>query len=207
MQEMLSLANEMAQRIAYDYRDWTRLRKTQTYTGNGTTTAYDLPVDYKRMLLTTNVRRSSSTQSPLQFINDTDVWIRRRAGDEFGTWGEWTMFGGQMHIFPALAIDEQAYFAYLNRNCIALGSGGTSDEFQGDTDRFLLDERVLKLGMIWQWKANKGGMYAEDVGTYGDAIAKAMGADSPGPILIDRRRAPGMVESSYDGVTPESVGP
>ena len=122
MQEMLSLANEMAQRIAYDYRDWTRLRKTQTYTGNGTTTAYDLPADYKRMLLTTNVRRSSATQSPLQFISDTDVWIRRRAGDEFGSWGEWTLMGGQMHIFPALAVDETAYFAYMNKNCIGLAS-------------------------------------------------------------------------------------
>ena len=28
MQEMLSLANEMAQRIAYDNRDWTTLKKT-----------------------------------------------------------------------------------------------------------------------------------------------------------------------------------
>ena len=28
MQEMVSLANEMAQRIAYDNRDWTRLKKT-----------------------------------------------------------------------------------------------------------------------------------------------------------------------------------
>ena len=34
MQEMVSLANEMAQRIAYDTRDWTRLRKTVTYTGD-----------------------------------------------------------------------------------------------------------------------------------------------------------------------------
>jgi hypothetical protein len=56
--------------------------------------------------------------------------------------------------------------------------------------------------MIWQWKAYKGGPYAEDVGTYGDAISKAMGTDSPGPIIVDRRRAPWMIESSYDGVAP-----
>ena len=31
MQEMLALANEMAQRIAYDTRDWTQLKKTATY--------------------------------------------------------------------------------------------------------------------------------------------------------------------------------
>jgi hypothetical protein len=31
MQEMLALANEMAQRIAYDLRDWTRLKKVQVF--------------------------------------------------------------------------------------------------------------------------------------------------------------------------------
>ena len=72
MQEMLSLANEMAQRIAYDFRDWTKFRKTQTFVGDGVTTAFDLPADYKRMLLTSNVWRSTSTQSPMTFIPDTD---------------------------------------------------------------------------------------------------------------------------------------
>ena len=33
-----------------------------------------------------------------------------------------------------------------------------------------IDERLLKLGMIWQWKANKGSPYAEDMGTYSDAL-------------------------------------
>ena len=36
MQEMLSLANEMAQRISYDTRDWTKLRATCTLAGDGT---------------------------------------------------------------------------------------------------------------------------------------------------------------------------
>ena len=105
MQEMLSLANEMAQRIAYDNRDWTTLKKTTTLVGDGVTTAWDLPADYKRMLLTSNVWRSTSTQSPMRFVPDTDEWLNRRAdnGASDNAWGEWTMMGGQMHIYPALA--------------------------------------------------------------------------------------------------------
>jgi hypothetical protein len=142
------------------------------------------------------------------FIPDTDEWMRRRMENQVDTWAEWTILGGQMHIYPVLAAGsdgvaaEQAWFAYLDNNCISYASGGTGTEFQADGDRFLLDERLLKLGMIWQWKAYKGGPYAEDVGTYGDAISKAMGTDSPGPIIVDRRRAPWMIESSYDGVAP-----
>ena len=33
MQEMLSLANEMAQRIAYDTRDWSALKAYHNYVG------------------------------------------------------------------------------------------------------------------------------------------------------------------------------
>src|SRR5580765_887087 len=60
MQEMLALANEMAQRIAYDTREWTKFKKTCVFTGDGIKTAFDLPANYKRMLLTSNVWRSTS---------------------------------------------------------------------------------------------------------------------------------------------------
>ena len=33
-----------------------------TYTGDGVTTAFDLPANYKRMLLTSNVWRRQSTK-------------------------------------------------------------------------------------------------------------------------------------------------
>ena len=49
-----------------------------------------------------------------------------------------------------------------------------------DGDSFVLDERLLKLGMIWQWKANKGSPYAEDMATYGDALVVHGGARQPG---------------------------
>jgi hypothetical protein len=156
MQEMLSLANEMAQRIAYDERDWTLQRKTVTFTGDGVTTGFAMPVDYKRMLLTSNVWRSTQTLYPMRFIPDTDEWLNRRSRNYYDSCGEWTMLGGQMLIAPTLGGGITAYFAYLNKNCITLASGGAGDSFQADGDTFPLGERVLKLGMIWQWKANKG---------------------------------------------------
>ena len=87
MQEMLALANETAQRIAYDNRDWTMLKTTVTYVGDGVTASYNLPANYKRMLLTSNVWRSSSTQTPMPFVPDLDEWLNRRADRlEHGAW-------------------------------------------------------------------------------------------------------------------------
>jgi hypothetical protein len=255
MQEMLSLANEMAQRIAYDTRDWTKLKKTNLFTGDGVKSAFDLPANYKRMLLTANVWRSTTALQPMIFVPDTDEWIQRRALNRFSAWGEWTIIGGQMLIWPVMdggiplwvgtthyaigattrdpagtlwtnKVDHTsgsgtfvadraanptywvqtpnttATFAYLDKNCVALKSGGFGDSFTDDGDSFALDERLLKLGMIWQWKAQKGTAYAEDMGTYGDALQTAMGKDSPSPIIIDRGPASKTVNVAYPWPVP-----
>ena len=186
MQEMIKLANEMARRIAYDNREWTKLRKEQVYYGDGTTTAFYLPSDYKRMLLTSSVW-GANTQTPMRFVPDTDEWLQRRAAGDADSSGEWTMLGGQMHIHPALAYGATARYAYLDKNCIVRASDGIfTDRFWSDTDYYRLDSRLLELGMIWQWKAQKGAPYAEDMGTWGDALALMFAADSPAPIIVGR---------------------
>jgi hypothetical protein len=235
---MLALANEMAQRIAHDSREWTKLKATATLTGDmawtgvplsslpedqiwtGGTSAFNLPANYKRMLLTSNVWRSTNTQTPMRFIPDTEEWLHRRASNASDiAVGEWTIMGGKIHIWPIMhgvkpAIPqppladipavpaETAYFAYLDKNCVALNSGGFGDAFLNDDDTFALDERVLKLGMIWQWKAQKGSPYAEDMGTYGDALTYAMGHDAPAPIIIGRKPISASTRVAYPWPVP-----
>jgi hypothetical protein len=197
MQEMLALANEMAQRISYDTRDWTLFRKTVTFTGDGIKTGFPLPADYKRMLLTSNVWRSTTALYPMRFVPDTDQWLNRRAQNWYDSAGEWTILGGQMLIAPTMPTGQSAYFVYMEKNCIALNSGGNGDRFLDDGDSFRLDERLLKLGMTWQWKANKGTSYAEDMGTYSDALAMAMSHDQPAPIIVGRRPISANARTSY----------
>ena len=83
---------------------------------------------------------------------------------------------------------------------MALNGGGYSDAFLNDADRFRLDERLLKLGMIWKWKAQKGSPYAEDLSNYGDAVAMVQGHDSPSPIIVGRTPISVSVRASYPGV-------
>jgi hypothetical protein len=186
MQEMVALANEMAQRISYDTREWTLYKLTKTYTGDGVTEGFSLPANYLRMLLTGNVWRSTSTQNPMTFEPDLDIWLNRRANGWTLPNGEWTMYGGQIHFAPVLGTGVTAYHAYLDKNCVNLASGGVGATFVADNDTFRLNERLLRLGMIFQWKAQKGQPYAEDMGTFGDALQIAMGSDQPAPIMVDR---------------------
>jgi hypothetical protein len=209
MQEMVALANEMAQRIAYDNRDWTTLRTIQLggIMGTGLTVAHPLPVNFKRMLLTGNVWRSTDYMTPMRFIPDTDEWLNRRARvvSEGGP-GEWTLLSGEIFIDPVLQVDEAVHFPYMDKNCVRIettpSSGGYTDTFTRDGDSFRLDERLLKLGMIWQWKAQKGSPYAEDMGTYGDALTYAMGHDSPSPIVIGRQPISANTRVAYPWPVP-----
>ena len=184
MQEMLAHANEMAQRTAGDTKDWTALKTYATFVGDGVASSFLLPADYRRMPTTSNVWVSNYTQSPARFIPSSDEWLKRRNSDATTFGSEWIIIGGRMYFSPILPAGVTAQFVYLSKNCVALTSGGFGDTFQSDTDRYVLDERLLKLNMIWGWKANKGSPYAEDMGTYTDALAIATGYDSPAPIII-----------------------
>jgi hypothetical protein len=267
MFEMLEAANEVAAQTAADVRDWTVLRKTTTFLGNGVQEAFDMPPDYRRMLTTSEVWLSNNTAQPALFVPDTDVWLQRRVSDAASgavawanstsyvanqiirdplasnsywkcmvshtsaptgtfaadraanptfwlpasapasSYGEWTIYGGQMHIWPIMSASVSARFSYLDRNYIQLrdDSGtltGLGEKFTRDVDTFRLDERLLKLGMIWRWKQLKGSPYAEDLGTYSNAMAMAMGTDSPAPILIGRTPISAHTRYAYPWVAP-----
>jgi hypothetical protein len=201
MTEMLALANEMAQRIAYDTRDWVELilhveLAGITVTGTSAYSLVPLPDNFKRMLLTTNVRRVSTPVMPMRFIADYDEWIDRALRGYFDSRGEWMRtssaydvspaLSGNIVVRPPLAASDKISFTYLDKNCIRLASGGFGDAFLSDGDTFRLNERLLKLAMVWQWKALKGSPYAEDMANYQDALGRVAGADKPAPIIIGR---------------------
>lgn len=58
-----------------------------------------------------------------------------------------------------------------------LADGTLTGAFTADDNEFLLDDRLLTLGLIWRWKAQKGLDYSEDLQTYEIALAQAQVRD------------------------------
>lgn len=115
--------------------------------------------------------------------------------------GAWTMIGDQILIKPALPSLSTASFFYISDLIIKAEDGSPKAEFTSDDDVFRLDERVLRLGMIWQWKANKGQAYGEDMTTYEDALAVASGNDKGSNILtVGRPRIQVGADIAFPGV-------
>lgn len=167
--EIADLVSEVAADVMKSH-DWQALTKVHTVAGDGTATAFALPVDYDRMLVKTDL------QDPVNW-----AWGYRRAGDlnEFlaveargfvSGAGIWLVYGDEMRFSPAPGGNAQ--FPYISRN-VAKGSGTMAGKpaFDADTDVSVLPERLLTLGLIWRWRENKKMDFTGDQ----EAFTKAIG--------------------------------
>jgi hypothetical protein len=191
-QELAALANQMAERIDNEH-DWQRTRRLATITGDGATQAWDTPADYSRMPTATALQSSSGF---LCNVVDHNLWLDwQLRGWSPGAPGSWTMLGDKVEILPVLGSGEVVKYWYQSDKIVR--SDGTAanssfpyslsfeladsdaygyaqDQFLTDSDHYQHDWRLLELGMIWQWRANKGMPYAEDMATYETRKARVM---------------------------------
>lgn len=194
--ELAALANEMAARIAKAH-EWQALNALATYTGDGSTEDFDLPSDYDRMLKKAQVW-SSALSTPLSPLSDRDKWLGFEVQNFDFVINSWILYGGQLHIKPALGAGVTAKHWYQSKQYAASSEAVLKDSFTADADRFRLDERLLSLGMIWQWRANKSLPYAQDQDAYEDLLQK-LASDDKGAraIRVGAPRLPADVRQAY----------
>lgn len=168
-QEMCAVVNESVSQILDDY-DWNRLYTVATIVGDGVSTAFNLPDDYNRMVPDTNLHGQTVTYYPAEQIQDFNEWLRLISLPIQSWEKRWSVFGGNLNILPILPAGEVLTYGYVSKNMV----NGKTQEFPvSDTDTFTLDERLLKLSVIWNWKANKGQDYAGDLQKYEEAMNRA----------------------------------
>lgn len=194
--ELKALAQEMAERIAKAH-EWQKLNTLATYTGDASTEDFSLPTDFDRMLKKAQVW-GSSTRAPFTPISDRDQWLGLTVQATSLVLNSWIIYGGQIHIKPAMASAATAKHWYQSNLIIAPNSGANKATITADDDTFRLSERLLKLGMIWQWKANKGLAYAQDMDTYEDMLEKLASDDKGSRVIrVGRVRMPSDVTAAY----------
>jgi hypothetical protein len=77
---------------------------------------------------------------------------------------------------------------------------GDKAAFTADADAFVLPERLLKLDLIWRWRALKRMEYSEDMVNFNMAMEKAISKDKGTRILVaGRQRIPYNVRNAYPG--------
>lgn len=210
LQELQEAVNECAKMIAFDTgHDWTKLKALGVITGTGVALGFNLPSDYRKMIKKARLWPSSSPFSPYTHYPDTDTWLGTQVQSFQPLIGAWTLIGDQIQIRvggnnAAIALDDTAQFYYITTN-IAKDAGGTAKpEFTADTDTFRLDERLLKLALIYKWKQAKGQDYTEEMSDYENALFQEIGTDKGSNILVvGTQRHSGDLNFAFPGtITP-----
>lgn len=182
--EMTNLLNEVAVDIC-GTADWQGLTKIHTFTGDGTTTAFDKPADYDRMLVGQAMADGASWFWNYTNVPDMNTWIAIQNGFYLGATppGWWMLFGDQFQFAPPPASAARAMFPYIS-NLIARDSGGAPKAaFTTDTDTFVLDERLLTLGVIWRWREMKLLDYGADQANFDKAFSEAAARDKGSRVI------------------------
>jgi hypothetical protein len=200
--ELQHLANEMADRV-WKAHDWEVLKTLETLTGDGSAETFSLPSDYGRQIKDAELW-SSRIQTPLTHIVSADRWLELDVRSYQFVIGVWTKIGGEIAIKPAMTATETAKYYYISNLIISPASGSDKTAFTIDNDSFRLNERVLKLGMIWQWRANKGLPYGEDLSNYETALGEMISEDKGARMIsVGKQRFRRGVRLSY----PQAIVP
>jgi len=183
--ELRAVVKELAERIVR-LHDWSLLKTQATHDGDGTTEAFALPSDYLRMTKEGQIW-STRWERPLMHVTPED-FLHLEIRDYDLVVGVWTIFNGQFQYRPALAADEDAKFYYMSNLVVAPASGSNKARFTLDTDTFRLNDRMLELALIWEWRQRKGLDYAEDMATAEQAIAQEISWDKGARIITQDSR-------------------
>lgn len=221
-QEFGALANQCAETIASEH-DWQRLRRIATITGDGTSDSFALPADFARMPDGTMLR---TAEGPMEHVIDHDMWLdwqlRSLTPCAFGAW---TIIGDRIEIrygngvLPSGKVVKYWYQSdkIVRTNGTAAGSGfpytldfeladsgaygSAATSFTADDDHFQLSWRLLELRMVWQWRANKGLPYAEDMTNYEMEKARVVKRErAPSLLRVGGGRVPYGLKVAYPGV-------
>lgn len=198
MIELADLVNETAVDIMKKH-DWQALTKIATIAGDGTASTFPLPDDYDRMVLAQSVHNAQNWFWNYALCPDLDTWIAIQSGQFLGvTPGWWIILGNQFQFAPVPAADQAAKYPYVSANIALSATGAPKRAFDADLDTSVLDERLLTLGLIWRWKAQKSLEYTEDMRNYEVALSEAMARDRGSRVIrSSARHAPGNVRIGW----------
>ena len=175
--EMVDLITEVAKSIA-DNHDWNALTKVHTITGDGVETTFPLPSDYDRMLLDGSIYDATNWAWGYQRIVRPDEFLYLQVRDfSIITPGYWSMLGNEFQFLPAPGDQSQAKFLYVTKNIVRDENGNLKEGFTADSDTFVLDERLLTLGLVWRWREQKKMDYGADQANFEKLFSDLSGRD------------------------------
>ena len=200
--EVADLVSEVGAFIMKKH-EWQALTSIHSITADGTTTVYDLPSDYDRMLTANGIIDPNSWFWGYDHVGNVSEWLRLK-GSGFGliSPGAWIILGNQFNFLPAPAANQKAEFPYISKNFARSGTGTPKASFTQDADTFVLNERLLTLGIIWMWRVQKRLDSSAEEDRFFEALSEEAARDAGAWAIRSRRR----VEGNFHPAWPWELG-
>lgn len=175
--QLLALALEEGEELARRH-DWRGLIVSSSFTGNGSATAFNLPADFQRLAGGAALWRENTLVMPLVGPVSQADWVAITNSITVGVQKAYRLKANQIEIYPAMATDEVVAYEYLSSYFIVSADGATRRAtFTLDTDTVVFPDRLMKLGLRWRWRAQKGLDYAQAQDTYEQELSREAFAD------------------------------
>lgn len=166
--------------------DWRKLKKLGALLGDGSSTVFNLPSDFDRLVPGNPLWIDEEPVLPLLMVND-DEMMRYKTAQTEPVNPVWRLFGDAIEFYPALESGDNVKLEYRSKYWITDESGATARaRWAADTDVALIPERLISLGLVWRFKQAKGFDYAEDYRTYQMEVEKAGGVDNGRQVITLR---------------------
>lgn len=140
-----------------------------------------------------------SLKLPVYVISQSD-WQAIKAFAVTGPRYHARIRGGNLIANPTPTAGNTWAFEYISWNWITdTNDANPAEYFTADTDKILLPEPIIMMGLRWRWKKEKGLDYEEDFNTYEGLVLDALGRDGmKGNLNMGQRMkeaSPGIVTS------------
>ncbi|XUM19750.1 hypothetical protein ACRAVF_18975 [Bradyrhizobium oligotrophicum S58] len=199
--ELRLAAKKTAESLIAEEHDWRDLTFLATCQGDASTTVFPLSTvapGWERMIKDVKLHSLRFRTATFRPARDLDEWLFIKDNLLVGSPGNWVLLNGAVQIFPPMPTSDTARFYYISNQYAYSAGGVAQSSFLADTDTFALPEKLLQLGIIWRWRANKRLEYAEDLKNYEIAKASAMGKDKGSQaIVVGRQRASRANDVAY----------
>lgn len=166
--------DEAADLLDRDDYDFTTLTRTQSFTATTGATlqaAPGKPSNFHRAIEGTFWNQSKDR--PISGPLTSKEWALANGEPVMSTITQWVMYRHDgLHIYPAPTVADTIAYEYVINTPVLANDGTTyKTTFTADNDTYLLGDRILRLGVVWRYKAAKGRDYAEDLRNYELALA------------------------------------
>lgn len=176
--QLLALSRTECRDLLRRY-NWQALTKETSFTTVATdiqTTLTTAAPDFYRYIDATMWNRTRFWQvgGPLT----DDQWQQKKAAAAaVGVRNYFRIRGNNILFFPTPEAGDSVYFEYISSKWCQSELSVAQTNWVADTDTALLDEEIIRLGVVWRFLKAKGLDYGEEFRTYEMALADIFGPD------------------------------